>query len=278
MKIRLRPLSVGLLALLVLVNCLQAQIAPAAATTPAPAAPSAVGPAAPGVSVVLMPAIASQYMFRGARLGGLSFEPTIEVDSGNFAVGVWGNFPLKDKVAGQADPEIDPYGSYTITVNDSLSVAPAFTWYNYPSADTRNGFYRSRFEPNIAFNYTVCGIRFTPKFYYDVVLKGPTYEFNIAAALPLKALGTELDWNATAGTFIVRDAANGANPAVKSWGNYYLLGVSAPFAISYASKLILGVAYTKGSGNFLKAGSTPKVENTAAVGRGIVTINYSYTF
>jgi len=278
MKIRLRPLSVGLLALLVLVNCLQAQIAPAAATTPAPAAPSAVGPAAPGVSVVLMPAIASQYMFRGARLGGLSFEPTIEVDSGNFAVGVWGNFPLKDKVAGQADPEIDPYGSYTITVNDSLSVAPAFTWYNYPSADTRNGFYRSRFEPNIAFNYTVCGIRFTPKFYYDVVLKGPTYEFNIAAALPLKALGTELDWNATAGTFIVRDAANGANPAVKNWGNYYLLGVSAPFAISYASKLILGVAYTKGSGNFLKAGSTPKVENTAAVGRGIVTINYSYTF
>ena len=278
MKIRLRPLSVGLLALLVLVNCLQAQIAPAAATTPAPAAPSAVGPAAPGVSVVLMPAIASQYMFRGARLGGLSFEPMIEVDSGNFAVGVWSNFPLKDKVAGQADPEIDPYGSYTITVNDSLSVAPAFTWYNYPSADTRNGFYRSRFEPNIAFNYTVCGIRFTPKFYYDVVLKGPTYEFNIAAALPLKALGTELDWNATAGTFIVRDAANGANPAVKSWGNYYLLGVSAPFAISYASKLILGVAYTKGSGNFLKAGSTPKVENTAAVGRGIVTINYSYTF
>lgn len=278
MKIRLRPLSVGLLALLVLVNCLQAQIAPAAATTPAPAAPSAVGPAAPGVSVVLMPAIASQYMFRGARLGGLSFEPMIEVDSGNFAVGVWGNFPLKDKVAGQSDPEIDPYGSYTITVNDSLSVAPAFTWYNYPSADTRNGFYRSRFEPNIAFNYTVCGIRFTPKFYYDVVLKGPTYEFNIAAALPLKALGTELDWNATAGTFIVRDAANGANPAVKSWGNYYLLGVSAPFAISYASKLILGVAYTKGSGNFLKAGSTPKVENTAAVGRGIVTINYSYTF
>jgi hypothetical protein len=278
MKIRLRPLSVGLLALLVLVNCLQAQIAPAAATTPAPAAPSAVGPAAPEVSVVLMPAIASQYMFRGARLGGLSFEPTIEVDSGNFAVGVWGNFPLKDKVAGQADPEIDPYGSYTITVNDSLSVAPAFTWYNYPNADTRNGFYRSRFEPNIAFNYTVCGIRFTPKFYYDVVLKGPTYEFNIAAALPLKALGTELDWNATAGTFIVRDAANGANPAVKNWGNYYLLGVSAPFAISYASKLILGVAYTKGSGNFLKAGSTPKVENTAAVGRGIVTINYSYTF
>jgi uncharacterized protein (TIGR02001 family) len=280
MKMLLRPMSVGVLVLLTLVNCLQAQTAPApaTATTPAPAAPGVAEPAAPAVSVVLTPAIASQYMFRGVRLGGLSFEPTIEVDSGNFAVGVWGDFPIKDRVPGQSDPEVDPYGSYTFTVNDSVSVAPGFTWYNYPNADTSTGFYKSRFEPNIAFNYTVCGIRFTPKFYYDVVLKGPTYEFNIAAAIPLKALGTELDWNATAGMFIIRDAAKGANPAVKNWGNYYFIGVSAPFAINYAAKLILGVAYTKGSGNFLKAGSTPRVENPAAIGRGVVTISYFYAF
>lgn len=280
MKMLLRPLSVGLLALLVLVNCLQAQFAPASATatTPAPANPGAAKPAAPAASVMLMPAIASQYMFRGVRLGGPSFEPTIEVDSGNFTVGVWNNFPIKDRVPGQSDPEIDPFGSYTMTVNDSISVVPGFTWYNYPSADTRNGFYRSRFEPNIAFNYTAGGIRFTPKFYYDVVLKEPTYEFNIAAAFPLKDLGTELDWSASAGTFIIRAAAKGADPAVKNWGNYYLVGVSAPFAINNASKLTLGVAYTKGSGNFLKAGSTPRVENPAAVGRGVVTISYFYNF
>ena len=264
MKIFLRPTPVGIAALLALVNCLHAQ--------------TALAPAAPEVSVVVTPAIASQYMLRGARLGGPSFEPTIEVDSGNLAVGVWSNFPIKDKVPGQSDPEIDPYGSYTLTVNESISVAPGFTWYNYPNADTSNGFYKSTFEPNIAVSYTVGGVRFTPKFYYDMVLKGSTYEFTVAVAIPLKDLGTELDWNATAGTFIIRDAAKGANPAVKNWGDYYLIGVSAPIAINKASKVILGFAYTKGTGNFFKAGNAPKVANPAAVGRGVVTISYAYTF
>jgi hypothetical protein len=65
---------------------------------------------------------------------------------------------------------------------------------------------------------------------------------------------------------------------VKNWGDYYLLGVSLPFAITKESKLIVGFAYTKGGGNFFKAGSTPKVENTAAIGRGVVTLGYAYTF
>ena len=233
---------------------------------------------ADGTSVVVTPAFVNQYMFRGARLGGPSFEPSVEIDSGNFALGVWSNFPIKDKVPGQSDPEIDPYGSYTFTVNESVSIAPGFTWYNYPNADTNNGFFKSTFEPNIALNYTVAGLKLTPKLYYDLVLKGPTYEFTAAYAIPLKDLGSELDWIATAGTFKIDDAAKGASPSVKNWGDYYLFGVSLPFAITKESKLTVGFAYTKGSGNFLKAGSTPKVENTAAVGRGVVTLSYAYTF
>ena len=230
------------------------------------------------VSTVVTPTFVNQYMFRGVRLGGPSFEPSVEVDSGNYAIGVWTNFPIKDKVDGQSDPEVDPYGSYTIAVNDSFNVAPGFTWYNYPNAHTSDGFYKSTFEPNIAVNYTVSGVKFTPKFYYDVVLKGPTYELTITYAIPLKDAGTELDWTATGGTYIIRDAAKGADPRVKNWGDYYLIGVSAPFAINKASKLIIGFAYTKGSGNFLKQGTSPKVENTAAVGRGVVTLSYAYTF
>ncbi|HUJ43585.1 MAG TPA: TorF family putative porin [Opitutaceae bacterium] len=278
----LRPKTVGIAALFTLGHCLHAQTAP---STPAPpatggAAPSAPAPAAPdsSVSVVVTPAFVNQYMFRGSRLGGPSFEPTVEVDSGNLALGVWMNFPMKDKVPGQSDPEIDPYGSYTLTVNDAVSVAPGFTWYNYPNADTNNGFFKATFEPNIALNYTVAGVKFTPKLYYDLVLKGPTYEFSLAYAVPLKEIGSELDWTATAGTFIIRDAAKGADPAVKNWGNYYLIGVSMPFALSKASKLSIGFAYTKGTSNFIKQGSAPRVENTAAVGRGVVTLGYSYTF
>ena len=114
----------------------------------------AVSSRADGPSVVVTPAFVNQYMFRGVRLGGPSFEPSVEVDSGNLALGVWTNFPMQDKVPGQSDPEIDPYGSYTIAVNSSVSVVPGFTWYNYPNADTNNGFFKSTFEPNIALNYT----------------------------------------------------------------------------------------------------------------------------
>jgi hypothetical protein len=233
---------------------------------------------ADGTSVVLTPAFVNQYMFRGARLSGPSFEPTIEVDSGNLALGVWSNFPMKDKVPGQSDPEIDPYGSYTLTVNESLSVAPGFTWYNYPNADTNNGFYKSTFEPNIALNYTLAGVRFTPKVYYDVVLKGPTYEFTVSYAIPLKDAGTELDWTLTGGTFRLTDAIKGANPSVKNRGDYYLIGVSLPFALTKESKLTIGIAYTKGSNNFFKQGSDPRVQNTAAVGRVVGTLSYAYTF
>jgi uncharacterized protein (TIGR02001 family) len=233
---------------------------------------------ADGSSVVTTASVVNQYMFRGVRLGGTSFQPSVEFDSGNFAAGVWVNTPLANKVPGQSDPEVDPYASYTMTVSDAISVAPGFTWYNYPRADTNNGFFKSTFEPNLAVNVTVAGVKFTPKYYYDMVLKGPTYEITAAYAIPLKDAGTELDWTATAGTFIIRDAAKGAIPGVKNWGDYYLIGVSAPFTINKASKLVVGIAYTKGTGNYFKQGNSPKGVNTSAVGRGVATISYVYTF
>ena len=229
-------------------------------------------------SVVVTPSVVSQYMFRGNRLGGPSFEPSVEVDSGNLAIGVWANKPISDKVPGQSDPEIDPYGSYKFVINDSLNVAPGFTWYNYPNANTGNGFYKATFEPNFALNYTVSGVTFTPKLYYDVILKGPTYELTAAYAVPLKDIGSELDFTATGGTYIIKDAVKDASPDVKNWGNYYLVGVSAPITITKASKLIIGFAYTKGTDNYFKQGSFPKYSNTGAVGRGVVTLSYAYTF
>ena len=247
-------------------------------TTPAVAAAPVPVATAPTSSWTLTPAIASQYMFRGVRLGGPSFEPTVEFDAGNLAIGVWANFPISDKVIGQSDPEIDPYASYTFTINDSTSIAPGFTWYNYPNATTANGFYKTTFEPNVAFNYTVGGVKFTPKIYYDVILKGPTYELNISFAAPLKNLGTELDFIGTIGTYKWDDAADEASPSVKNYGDYWLIGVSAPIAINSASKIIIGLAYTEGNNNYFKQSGSPKALNTAAVGRGVVTISYAITF
>lgn len=219
----------------------------------------------------------SQYMFRGQRLSGESFQPAIEFSSGRAAVGIWSNIPF-DEVPGVSDPEIDLYGSYNIPITESLSVVPGFTWYTFPDAPTAQGFYRSTVEPNIALNYTIAGVKLSPKFYYDVRLEGPTYELTGTYALPLKTIGSELDFVATVGTYHLREAVNGSRPATKGWGDYWLVGVSMPYQVSTAGKVILGFAYTEGSNAYGKQGTLPKVENTLAVGRGVVSLSYSHAF
>jgi len=260
----------------VLLSALALGLVSARAQTPAPApAPAAV---APSSSWVFTPSVVSQYMFRGARLGGASFQPSIEYDEGNLAVGVWANQPMANKVIGQSDPEIDPYGSYKFVVNDSLNVQPGFTWYNYPNANSSNGFYKSTFEPNLAINYTASGVTLTPKIYYDMVLKGPTLELTAAYAIPLKDLGTELDLTAVGGTFKWTAAAPDQGVAVKNYGNYWQAGFALPFQVTKDSKFTVGWAYTKGSDNFIKYGSLPKGPNPAALGRGVATVSYAITF
>jgi hypothetical protein len=242
------------------------------------AQPSLPTSAAPDVTIKVATAAVSQFIFRGVRRGGPSFQPFVEIDSGNFGIGVWANFPISDKVVGQSDPEIDPYAYCTITINDSTSIVPGFTWYNYPHATTSNGFYKTTFEPNVALNYTVAGIKFTPTIYYDMVLKGPTFELNVSFAVPLKDLGTELDFLGTLGTYKWDHAANNSSPEIKNYGDYYLIGVSAPIALTKDSKLVIGLAYTEGSNNYFKQSGSAKALNTAAVGRGVVTISYAITF
>lgn len=249
----------------------------ACASLPAQTAAPTVA-AAPSVSFTATGAVVSQYMFRGQRLNGAGFQPTVEMAAGNFTAGVWGNFVLDDKVPDSSDPEIDLYGSYTFALGKDLTLVPGFTAYLYPSAPTNAGFYRSTFEPSLALNYTVEGIKFTPKFYYDTVLEGATYEFTAAYALPLKDIGSELGFTATFGTFLLKEAANDTNPAVKSWGDYWLVGVSLPFQLNKDSKLTLGLAYTEGRNAYTKQGNFGKAPNSLAVGRGVATVSYSLAF
>ncbi len=239
---------------------------------------TAPAPAAPTVAVTVTPAIVSNYMFRGQRLGGASFQPAVEASYGNFVAGLWSNFPVKDKVPGTSDPEFDFYGSFTATISDTISVVPGFTAYYYPDADENAGFYKFTFEPSLALNYTTNGIKFTPKIFYDFVLDGPTFELGAGYALPLKDLGTELGFSASIGTYLLNDFAKGSSPRTKAWGDYWSVGVAAPFQLTKESKLTVGFAYTKGDGAYTKVGSAPKSVNTSAVGRGVISLSYSYSF
>lgn len=241
----------------------------------APAAPAA---AAPAVAITATGTLVTQYMFRGQRLSAGGFQPTLEAAVGDFTAGVWGNFVIDDQVPGSSDPELDLYGSYTVAMGKDLSIVPGATLYTYPKADKAAGFFKSTFEPSLAVNYTVEGIKFTPKVYYDVTLRGPTYEVTAAYAVALKDLGTELALTAQLGTFLLKDVANGSSPAVKSWGDYWLLGASLPVQVNKESKVILGVAYTEGRDAYTKQGNTPKSVNTLAVGRWVASLGYSVSF
>jgi len=257
-----------------------------AAALPAPPPAPAVAPAATpdSLSFTFTPSYVTTYMFRGQRLGGQSLEPSFEGDYGNLALGVWTDFPYdyENRVPGQSDPEIDPYGSYTFNLTDSLSIQPGFTWYTYCTAPTDQGFYRMTFEPNLAVNYTVDGVKFTPKYYHDVILHTATYEFNAAYTVPFKSIGSEFDFSGTVGTYLGTDVVNtgkATNPVnTKAWGNYWLVGVSMPFQLTPHWKLILGWAYTEGSGAYAKVGTLPKMINTEAVGRGVGSGALAFTF
>lgn len=246
----------------------------------APGAASASAPMAmPSVSVTATLSAVSQYMFRGLRVSDGGLQPAVEATAGNLVAGVWSNFPFDgDKVPGSSDPEIDGYGVYNFALEDGITLTPGFTWYHYPRADKGAGFYRSTFEPSLALSYIVDGVKLTPKVYYDVVLKGPTYELTAFYAVPLAAIGSELDFTGTFGAYKWKDTSNDASPEVKAYGQYWLLGVAAPFQVSPNAKFTVGFAYTEGRKAYTKAGTFGKVPNSLAVGRGVVTVSYAWTF
>jgi uncharacterized protein (TIGR02001 family) len=239
----------------------------------------AAAPAAAPTTFTATVSAVSQYMFRGLRLSDGGLQPAIEMSSGNLTLGAWSNFPFDgNKVPDSSDPEIDLYGSYNFALQENMTLSPGFTSYHFPEAPTSAGFYKNTFEPNIALSFTMDGVKITPKIYYDVVLKGATYEVSAFYAVPMKEIGSELDFTGTYGGYKWTDFANDASPSVKAWGQYWALGISAPFQMSLKSKLTLGFTYTEGRNAFTKAGTQGRAVNPLAIGRGVVNVSYSYAF
>lgn len=234
-----------------------------------------------GPTYVLTPGVVSQYLFRGYRSGGPSLQTSFEADAGPLAAGLWVSTPLADKTPGQSDPEVDPYASYVFALSKDVSLVPGLQVYTYPRARTQDGFFKATVEPNLALNVTLGAMKVTPKFYYDLVLESPTAELNASTAIPLKGIGSELDLLATYGGYVARNWVNTADtsgPRTKAWGRYWLIGASLPFQLSAAGKLVVGWAYTRGFDSATKLGNEPKASNTLAVGRGVFSVAYAYTF
>ena len=230
------------------------------------------------VSVTLTPSVVSEYMFRGVRAGGLAFQPTVELSSGNFGVGVWASTFLNDRMSGDSDPEVDPYAYYTFKVNEHLTLTPGFSVYTYPDADESEGYFKSTFEPYLGLNYTIGGVTLAPKIYYDTVQKGATYELNSSYSVPLTAQKTSLDFAFTIGTYSWKNSVKGATPELKNRGDYFQIGVSSPFQLAENLTLTAGVAYHRGFNNRYESASSPTERNPDAVGRWVVSLSCASSF
>ena len=234
-----------------------------------------------GLCVTAAPTFVSEDMFRGERYGGASLQPWIEADYGRFAAGVWTSFSVGGADAGQRDEEVDPYVSFTQPCGGSVSLTPSLQVYTYPRAAPSQGDYRSTYEPSLALNATVAGVRLTPKLSYDLVLRGTTAELGAAAALPLKSVGTELDLNANVGGVWQAAAQNTSGtglPAERAGGGYWLAGVTLPFQVAPTAKLSVGCAYSRGFDSWVELGTGPRSINPLAAGRTIVTAAVLFNF
>ena len=222
------------------------------------------------------PSVVSQYVFRGVKFADASLQPSIEYTAGPVALGVWSNVALDHREADAADPELDLYGSYIIsTFSGALRVVPGFCLYTYPDTPRQSGLYSATFEPSLAAIFSAGGLQFTPKVYYDLTLRGATYELTTAIALPLKRLGTELDFFLTAGSYKYRDAVKDSAPRVEKWGDYWTFGVSVPVQISIQSRLTFSLFHSEGINAFQKLGNLPKMRNAATGGHTGASLSYS---
>jgi hypothetical protein len=224
------------------------------------------------------PSLVSAYMFRGVRLGGLSFQPAVEYSKGPLSLQMYSNFPISDKIPGTCDPEFDLGTSYTWTVvPEVFTIKPGVMFYTFPTADSDEGFYKATCEPNVSFGYSLGDISLSLNLYYDIIMKGATYELGAEYSINLQSVGLDIELSALVGKYDWSDSV--ADDAIKTRnsGNYFQVGVAIPYEFSKRSSLNVGWYFTKGVNNYYYVGNT-KDSNPDAIGKGFFGVSYSFSF
>ena len=84
----------------------------------------------------------SDYVFRGLKSAGNSFQPSVEVAVGDFNAGLWTNQPINKG----ENNEIDLYAGYRFNVNSRFALESAATYYLYPEARASLGETKRSYE------------------------------------------------------------------------------------------------------------------------------------
>jgi len=235
------------------------------------AARAADGPVA-GLSLV------SDYVFRGQHLGGASAQPSLEGKFGDWDVGLWASLPLEKPTGVASDPELNPWASRSIALGRGVTLVPGVTAYLFPESDSGRGGYRFSIEPNVALYASWQGVLLAPRLSLDPRRKGVTAELGAALALPLTALGTELDFSATLGVYRERDAIRGGPGETRAGGRYGQLGVSVPYQLNYQTRIQLGLSYSFSDGLYLQPPGGPRSGHPLAANRAVASLGLQRSF
>jgi uncharacterized protein (TIGR02001 family) len=200
-----------------------------------------VARAAADYSVTLDTTFVSQYMFRGIKLSGPSIQPSVELTSGDVAVGIWASDALSNWNPSYS--EVDFYGSYTFKIDDSLSIPVGGTVYWYP--ESNSPLHEVTYEVYVGVDYTIEGISLGARAYYDIEMEGFTFEASAGYSLPLAAIGSSLDFSAFIGTWAL-DEGDELNTEIET--SYWGVGVEVPYQLAENASFTVGVGYHDGFG------------------------------
>jgi len=180
------------------------------------------------VSVTVDATYETKYLFRGVQLADDSFHPSVEVSSGDFYAGVWGNIAFGSYSKFPDNREWDIYFGKNIALSDIATLDVGLTYYWYPEVPASST--GSTTEVYVGMNWDVQG--FSPGLYayYDFTLKAWTLQTSIGTSIPLERLGASLDLSAGLG-HVDGDGFN---------YTYWSLGASVPVKLSEKSTITIG--------------------------------------
>jgi len=224
----------------------------------------------PSYSVTSDFSYTSEYVFRGVKNSNAAFQGSVEVGQDDVRVGVWTSQPMNSK--GYKN-ETDFYAGYKVKLDRDLTADFVATYYYYPEANSLAHDTHHTYELGVGGTYDLgglnpgfAGVSTSLYYYYDFRLKAQTLQLSVGYSLPLKEIGTSLDFSVFGGNVSTHDVApDSPTPAVKEAYTYYGIGLNIPYKLAENAQVHIGASYS--SHDKLSYGVNPK--QTLAFNAGI---------
>lgn len=188
----------------------------------------------------------SDYVFRGLKTAGNSFQASVEAASGDFNAGLWTNQPITKN----ENDEIDLYAGYRWNVNSRFSVEGAGTYYWYPEARSSAGETKDSSELSLGASYDMAPLTPSLFYYHDFRLKSDTLQASIGHRMPLGSVSAAtFETSVFAGSVRFKDLMPDApGAAIGESYTYYGVDLSIPYKLATNATFTVAGHYAKNEG------------------------------